>query len=105
MRSPSHFIFVTLVSCIGLAVSGAAFAESAERADQIAPESFNKITRVDFGDAHEKLAAARVDERLSLSLSGPTSMECSSDDEAGFETCVVRTQAATTAMPAAMAQN
>lgn len=105
MRSPSHFIFMTLVSCIGLAVSSTAFAGNAEQAATIDPASFRKITRVEFGDAHEKLAASRVDERLSMSLSGPTSMECSNNAETGYETCVVRTQAATASMPAAIAQN
>jgi len=105
MRSPSHFIFTTLVACVGLAFASSASADSAEQSAAAELGSFRSIERVDFGDAHEKQAAARVDERLSLSLSGPTSMECSSNDETGFETCVVRTQAATASMPAAMAQN
>jgi hypothetical protein len=96
---------MTLVSCIGLAVSSTAFAGSADQTGAIDPASFRTITRVEFGDAHEKMAAARVDERLSMSLSGPTSMECSNNAETGYETCIVRTQAATASMPAAMAQN
>lgn len=105
MRSPSHFVFMTLVSCIGLAVSSAAFAGGVEQTGAIDPAAFHPITRVEFGDAHEKLAASRVDERLGLSLSGPTWMECSNNVETGYETCIVRTQAATASVPAAVAQN
>lgn len=105
MRSPSHFVFVTLVSCIGLAASSTAFAGSAEQTGAIDPASFRPLTRVEFSDAHEKLATSRVDERLSISLSGPTWMECSNNLETGYETCIVRTQAATASVPAAIAQN
>ncbi|MBY0401990.1 hypothetical protein K2X89_16980 [Myxococcota bacterium] len=105
MRSPSHFVFMTLVACIGLAASSTAFAGSAEPVDAIDPASFHSITRVELGDAHEKLAAARIDERLSLGLSGPTSMDCSNDAETGYETCVVRTQSTMAPVPASIAQN
>ena len=105
MRSPSQFVFMILVSCIGLAVSSTAFAGSDEQTAAIDPASFHPITRVEFSDAHEKLAASRVDERLSMSLAGPTWMECSNNAETGYETCIVRTQAATASVPAAIAQN
>lgn len=105
MRSPSQFILMTLTACIGLAVSSTAFAGSAEQDAAIDPASFHSITRVDFSDAHARLAASRVDERLEMSLSGPTWMECSNNAETGYETCVVRTQASKTSVPAAIAQN
>lgn len=106
MRSPSHLVFMTLVSCIGLAASSTAFAESAERYGSVNAASVYRITRLELDGAHEKRMASRVDERLAMSLAGPSSMECSHNAETGYETCTVRTQSATSpSAPAALAQN
>lgn len=105
MRSPSHFVLTTLVTCVGLAFASGASADSTDQSAALDLGSFRSIDSTDFGDAHEKQVASKIDERLALSLSGPTSMECSSNDETGFETCVVRTQALKDSVPAAIAQN
>lgn len=106
MRPPSRLILATLlsaflaVSATSTAIAGGAGQSGASDLDPLASAS------ADFGGAQEERVAARIDERLAISLAGPTWMECRNDAEAGFETCVVRAVGVpTTTIPAAMAQN
>ncbi|MEZ4333139.1 MAG: hypothetical protein R3F35_15370 [Myxococcota bacterium] len=104
MRSPSRLALTTLLSALFVATAtGAAFAGESAALELDPIVSFESA---DFGGAQAQQVAARVDERLAISLAGPTWMECRNDVEAGFETCVVRAVGTPTSKaPAAMAQN
>lgn len=105
MRPPSRFgltILSTLFATFALA--GAAFAGSIDSAQDSSPSAFQPKMRIALEDAFET-AHARVDQRLNVLLSGPTRMECSSDEGTGFETCVVRTDGTPSSVPASLAHN
>ena len=105
MRSPSRFILVSLVSTLTLlALAGNAAANDRDQARSLESSAFESASRVTVDDACVA-ANTRVDERLAVSLSGPTTMECSNDLQSGFETCVVRTQGTPSSIPASLAQN
>jgi len=107
MRSPSRLVLTTLLSAFLVATATpAAFAGSAGQSGALELDPIVSFENADFGGAQAREVAARVDERLAISLAGPTWMECRNDVEAGFETCIVRTVGTPAAtVPAAMAQN
>ena len=104
MRSPSRLILTPLVSLlVAFSMASIASSDNVDQVVSIDPAAFHPITRVAF-DRADDAAAARIDERLNMALSGPTTMECSNDAESGFETCIVRT-IGVSSTPAALAQN
>lgn len=105
MRPPSRFSF-TILSAVFFAatLAGQASAGSVEVAPNQDPLAAWSNARVEL-DQHYKNANARVDQRLSVLLTGPTRMECSSDQTTGYETCVVRTGGSPSAAPASLAHN
>lgn len=105
MRPASRSVLTTLLTVLlSATATSAAFAGSTGPSGDVDPMA--SFERADFGGAQARLVAARIEERLAISLAGPTSMECRNDSVAGFETCIVRTEGAPASkFPAAMAQN
>ncbi|MEZ4278646.1 MAG: hypothetical protein R3F21_03380 [Myxococcota bacterium] len=105
MRPPSRF-HVTILSAVffAAAFAGQASAGSVDVAPSQDPLAAWSNSSVDL-DQHYKNANARVDQRLNVLLTGPTRMECSSDQGTGFETCVVRTGGTPSSIPASLARN
>jgi hypothetical protein len=105
MRPPSRSSF-TILSAIffAVALAGQASAGSVDVAPNRDPLAALSNSGVEL-DQHYKNANARVDQRLSVLLTGPTRMECSSDRGTGFETCVVRTGGTPSSVPASLARN
>jgi hypothetical protein len=105
MRSPSRFVLVSLVSTLTLlTLAGSAAANGRDQARSLESSAFESASRVAVDDAFAA-TNARIDERLAVALSGPTTMECSNDLQSGFETCVVRTHGTPSSIPASLAQN
>jgi hypothetical protein len=94
-----------LTALLAVSATGAAFAGSVDASGAVELDPYAAFEQADFSGAHQQ-ATARIDERLAISLAGPTWMECRNDAVAGFETCIVRAAGTPSAkVPAAMAQN
>lgn len=105
MRPPSRIHFTVLSTIFtALALAGQASAGSVDVVPNRDPLSAWSNARVEI-DQHYKNANARVDQRLGILLTGPTRMECSSDQGTGYETCVVRTGGTPSSVPASLARN
>lgn len=105
MRPPSR-IALPIVSAAFFALSAAslASADTASAPTSIDEARFHSITKSAFDKAYDSVSS-RVDERLSIALSGPTTMECEKSVESGLETCVVRSVGGVASTPAALAHN
>lgn len=106
MRPPARPPLTLLsISLLVLASASAASAEDVAISASVDPVRLDRFVSnsVDLDDAYAAVGE-RIDERLALALSGPTSMECTKSAEAGLETCVVRAQGATS-VPASLARN
>jgi len=106
MRPPSRFSLSTLffAAFAALSIASIASAGNVDAAETIDPLAFRPISRAEIDDASAS-AHARIDQRLNVLLTGPTTMDCSNDLDSGFETCVVRAQGTPAAAPAALAKN
>jgi hypothetical protein len=104
MRPPSRFSLTILSAFTALALTGSA---SANNVDSFQPSDSNasdSTTRIELDGAFAN-ANARIDQRLSVLLAGPTTMDCSNDLNTGFETCVVRAEGMPSVTPASLANN
>jgi hypothetical protein len=104
MRPPSRFGLTILTACTALALGGSASANSVEPVQPIHSSSSDSLATIELASAFEN-ANARIDQRLSILLAGPTRMDCSNDLNTGFETCVVRAEGMRSAVPASLATN
>ena len=105
MRPPSRISLSTLSAAFtALAIASTASAGSVDAAQTIDPMAFRSMSRAEIDEAFES-AHARVDQRLNVLLTGPTTMDCSNDLDTGFETCVVRAQGTPASLPASLATN
>jgi len=105
MRPPSRFsLSILFAAFAALSIASVASAGNVDSAQTIDYMAYRPITRAEIDEASES-AHARIDQRLNVLLTGPTTMDCSSDLEAGFETCIVRAQGTPSAVPASLANN
>ncbi len=104
MRPPFRFGLTILTAFTALALTGSASANNVDPAQPLDSSASNAITRVEI-DAAFNDANARIDERVNALLSISTTMYCASDHNSGFETCVVRTEALPSSVPASLAHN
>ena len=105
MRPPSRFSLLTLCATFAaLTIASTASAGNVDAAQTTDPLAFRPITRAEIDRAFAN-ANARIDQRLNALLAGPTTMECTNDLDAGFETCVVRAQGTPSSVPASLATN
>lgn len=100
MRPPSRIALPLITTA--LLVLGSAATVSAE-SSSIDAAQVSRITNVSIDQAYDAVNT-RIDERLAMAFSGPSSMECSKSNQSGFETCVVRSQGSTS-VPSSLAQN
>ena len=105
MRPPSRFSLSTLFAALAaLSIATVASAGNVDAAKTSDPLAFRPISRAEIEDASAS-AHARIDQRLNVLLTGPTTMDCSNDLDAGFETCIVRAQGTPSSPPAELAKN
>jgi hypothetical protein len=104
MRPPSRFGLTILTAFTALALCGSASANNVEPVQSIDSSANDSLTTIELVGAFEN-ANARIDQRLSILLAGPTRMDCSNDLDTGFETCVVRAEGTPSAAPATLATN
>jgi len=84
--------------------AGAAFAGN-PGADRMSDSAAHQtMVHADVDDAYA-MATARVDQRLNMLMSGPTTMDCSMSADAAYETCVVTAAGTPSAVPASLARN
>ena len=104
MRPPFRFGLTILTAFTALALTSSASANNVEPGEPSDSSAYDSITRIELDGAF-KNANARIDQRLSVLLAGPTRMDCSSDLDTGFETCVVHAEGTPSTVPAALANN
>lgn len=105
MRPPSRFSLSSLFAAFAaLTIASIASAGNVDPVQTIDPLAYRPMSRAEIDEAFES-AHARVDQRLNVLLTGPTTMDCSNDLDAGFETCVVRAQGTPSSPPAELAKN
>ena len=102
MRPPSRFGLTILTAFTALALTGSASANNFEPGKAIDSSASDSITTIELDGAFET-ANARIDQRLSVLLAGPTRMDCSNDINTGFETCIVRAEGMPSTVPASLA--
>ena len=104
MRPPFRFGLTILTAFTTLALCGSASANNVEPVLPIDSSASDSFTTIELASAFQN-ANARIDQRLSILLAGPTRMDCSNDLNTGFETCVVRAEGMPSAVPASLATN
>lgn len=105
MRPPSRFITPALFTALlSLSIVSAASAGSVDSHVGSEPATLEDTELVDL-DVTFAAATARMDERLSLTFSHSTTMDCKHDVEMGLETCIVRSEAMPSDETAPLAAN